>query len=79
MLQRVMLVAQKCDANLQGFTQDDSNACDLMDDEQHNPPRLVWHTILLLLLKVRDDSEQIIFEPGGHFNHVEPAGVANER
>ena len=61
----------------EGITQDGSNACNLMDDEQQNPPRLVWHEIWILLIEVRDNSETMIVKPGGHFNHVEPAGVAN--
>ena len=50
-----------------------------MDNKQQNPPRLVWHEIWLLLFKVRDDSEPMLVKPGGHFDHVDPEGVANER
>ena len=74
-----MLVAQQRAVTLQGFTRDGSNACDLMDDGQQNPPRLLWHTSWLLLLEVRDVSEPMLVKPGGHFNYVDPAGVANER
>ena len=74
-----MLAAQKRAVTLQGFTHDGSDACDLMDDEQHNPLRLVWHASWLLLLEVRNKSEPMLVKPGGHLNHVEPEGVANER
>jgi hypothetical protein len=50
-----------------------------VDEEHQNPPRIFRHTIWLLFFEVRDDSEQIPVKPGGHFNHVEPARVANER
>ena len=72
-----MLVAQQRDATLQVFTQDGSNACNLMDNEQHNTPRLVCHTSWILLLGVRSNSGPMLVKPGGHFNYVEPAGVVN--
>ena len=50
-----------------------------MDDKQQNPPQLVWHASWLLLLKVRKYIEVMLVKPGGHFNHIEPADVANER
>ncbi len=50
-----------------------------MDEEHQNPPRIIRHAIWLLLLKVRDDSEPMLIEPGGHFDHAEPVRVANER
>ena len=74
-----MPVAHHRAVTLRGFTQDGSNACNLMDDEQQKPPRLFWHASWLLLLGVPDNSEPMIFKPGDHLNHVEPAGVANER
>ena len=74
-----MLVSQQRAVTLQGFTRDGSNACNLIDNQQQNPPRLVFHTSWLLLFKVRNDNKPMIVKPGGHFNHVEPVGVANER
>ena len=74
-----MLVAHQRDVTLQGFTQDGRDACDLMYDKQYNPPQLVQHASWILLLEVRDDSEPMLVKPGGHFDHVDPEGVANER
>ncbi|CAK9211024.1 unnamed protein product [Sphagnum troendelagicum] len=64
---------------LTGFARDGSDARDFMDKEHQNPPRIVWHAIWLLFLEVRDDSEPMLVKPGGHFDHVEPTRVANER
>jgi len=50
-----------------------------MDEEHQNPPRIVRHAIWLLFLEVHNDSEPMLVKPGGHFDHVEPARVANER
>ncbi len=50
-----------------------------MDEEHQNTPRIVRHAIWLLFLEVRDDSKPMLVKPGGHFDHVEPACVANER
>jgi hypothetical protein len=50
-----------------------------MDEEHQNPPRIARHAIWLHFFEVRDDSEPIPVKPGGHFDHVEPARVANER
>ena len=50
-----------------------------MDDEQQNTPRFVWNARWLLLLEVRNDSDPMLVKPGGHFNHVDPMGVANGR
>ena len=75
----MMLVAQQRAVTLQGFTLDGRNTCNLMDDEQQNPPRLVMHTIWILIFEICDDSEPMLVKPGGRFNHVEPAGVSNER
>ncbi len=50
-----------------------------MDEEHQNPPRIVWHAIWLLFLEVRDDSKPMLVKLGGHFDHVEPTRVANER
>ena len=77
--QHVMLVAQQHAVTLQVFTQDGRYVCNIMDKDQQNPPRLVWNASCILLLKVRDNSEPVLVKPGGHFNHVEPEGVANER
>ena len=74
-----MLVAQQRTMTLQEFTRDSSDACNLMDNEQQNPSRLVWHASWLLIFEVRENSEPMVVKPGGHFNHVEPASVANER
>ena len=73
-----MLVAQQRAVTLQGFTRDGSDTCNLMEDEQYNPPQIVWHASWILLFEVRDDSEPMLVKPGGHFNHVEPAGVTNK-
>lgn len=35
-----------------------------MDDEQYNPPLLVWHAGWLSLIKLRGDNLQIILKPG---------------
>ena len=43
------------------------------------PPQLVWNASLLLILKVFNDRKPMLVKTGGHFNHVESAGVANER
>ena len=74
-----MLVSQQSVVILQGFTQDGRDACDLIDDKQHNPPRLVLHSSWILLLEVCNNSEPMLVKPGGNFNRVEPAGVANDR
>jgi len=50
-----------------------------MDKEHQNPPRIVRHAIWLLFLKVCNDSELMLVKLGGHFDHVEPARVVNER
>ena len=50
-----------------------------MDYKQQNPPQLGWHASWLLILKVRDKSEPMLVKPGGRLNHVDPAGVTNER
>ena len=73
----MILVAQQRAVTLKAFTQDGSNACNLMDDEQQNPPRLDWNASWILLLEVRDYSDPMLVKPGGHFNNVEPVGVAN--
>ncbi len=78
-LQRVMLVAQQRTMPLQGFARDGNDARDLMDEEHQNPPQIVQHAIWLLFLEVRDDSEPMLVKPSGHFDHVEPARVTNER
>ena len=75
----MMMAAQHRYVTLQGFTRNGSDACNLMDDEQQNPPQIVWHASWLLIFKVRNASEPMLLKPGGHFDHVEPAGVANER
>ena len=72
-----MLVAQQRSVTLKGFTRYGSDACDLMDDEQRNPPLFVWHASWLLLFEVSDDSEPMLVKPGGRFNRVKPAGIAN--
>lgn len=64
---------------LQRFTRNGSDAGDLMDDEQYNPPRLIRHASWLFLLEVRGDSLPMIVKPGGHHNHVKSARVANGR
>ena len=74
-LQRVMVVAQQRVVTLQEFTQDGSDACILMNNKQQNPPRLVWHAIWLLLLKIRGNSETMLVKLGGHLYHFEPACV----
>jgi hypothetical protein len=50
-----------------------------MDEEHQNPPRIIRQAIWLLSFEVRDDSEPMPVKTGGHFNHIEPARVANER
>ena len=50
-----------------------------MDDDQHNPPQILRNAIYLLHIKVRTDIKLMLVKPGSHLNHVEPAGVGNER
>jgi hypothetical protein len=50
-----------------------------MDEEHQNPQRIARHAIWLHFFEVRADSEPMPVKPGGHFDHVEPARVANER
>ena len=46
--------------------------------KQNPPPTRSGMRDGILLFEVSDDSEPMLVKPGGHFNHVEPAGVANE-
>ena len=78
-LQRVMSVTQKCAVTLQAFTQDGSDAWDLMDEDQHNPPQILRNAIYLLHIKVRTDIKPMLVKPGSHLNHVQPVSVKNER
>ena len=64
---------------LKGFTPDGRDARDIMDNEQHNPPQIVWHAIWLLPTKVCADIDPMLVKPVGHINHVQSASVANER
>lgn len=64
---------------LQRFIRNGSDARGLIDDEQCNLPQLVRHASWRFLLKVCGESLPMIVKPGGHLNHVKPAGVANER
>ena len=50
-----------------------------MDGEQQNTPRLVWYASWLLILELRGNSKTMLVKPGGHFKHVEPEGVTNQR
>ena len=74
-----MLVANQRAVTLQRFIKDDSDAHDIMDEEQHNPPQTVRHEIWLLLLKVCGNREPMIFKPGGNLNHVQTRSVTNDR
>ena len=75
----VVFVAHQCYVTLQVFTQDVSYACNIIDDNRQNPPKMVWHASWILHLKIRTKRNLILVKPCGHLNHVQLASVANER
>ena len=73
--QCVAMVSQKSVITLQGLAHDGSNARNLMDDEQQNSPRLVWHARQIIILELHDNAKMMFVEPGGHLDHAEPESV----
>ena len=74
-----MLVSHQRSVTLQEFTQDVSDAHNLMDNEHQNPPQNFRHASWLLILKVCGYIDPMLVKTCGHLYHVDPACVANER